>query len=208
VATVSGPRIGTELRLLAREPGPIAALAALRELGIDRAIHPRFGLREEKLGRTAIELLPEDGRADRLALAAAARHMPPEELLALLDSLAFEASDRDAICSAASDAERLAGDLRAARRPSEIARAVGASGPETVALAGALGPEAAAREWLERLRTVRLEIDGRDLLAAGVPEGPAIGRGLAAALEAKLDGAVSGREQELAAALRAARATG
>jgi tRNA nucleotidyltransferase (CCA-adding enzyme) len=208
VATVSGPRIGTELRLLACEPDPIAALTALRELGIDRAIHPRFGLREEKLARTAIELLPEDGRADRLALAAAARQVPPEELVALLDSLAFEASDRDAICSAASDAERLAGDLRAARRPSEIARAVGASGPETVALAGALGPEAAAREWLERLRTVRLEIDGRDLLAAGVPEGPAIGQGLAAALEAKLDRAVSGREQELAAALRAARATG
>jgi tRNA nucleotidyltransferase (CCA-adding enzyme) len=73
-----------------------------------------------------------------------------------------------------------------------------------VALAGALGPERPARDWLERLRHVRLAIDGRDLLAAGVPEGPAIGRGLRAALAAKLDGAVCGREEELAEALQAA----
>jgi tRNA nucleotidyltransferase (CCA-adding enzyme) len=71
-----------------------------------------------------------------------------------------------------------------------------------------LGPAQAAREWLESLRGVRLEIDGADLLAAGVPQGPSVGRGLRAALEAKLDGRVSGREQELAAALKAAAATG
>ena len=50
-----------------------------------------------------------------------------------------------------------------------------------------------------------LEIDGADLLAAGVPEGPAIGRALRAALAAKLDGRASGREGELAEALQAAR---
>jgi hypothetical protein len=77
-----------------------------------------------------------------------------------------------------------------------------------VALAGAVGAEEPARQWLERLRDVRLEIDGRDLLAAGVPEGPAVGRGLAAARAAKLDGEVAGREAELAAALRGADATG
>jgi tRNA nucleotidyltransferase (CCA-adding enzyme) len=52
-------------------------------------------------------------------------------------------------------------------------------------------------------RDIRLEIDGADLIAAGVPEGPAVGRGLAAALRRKLDGEVSGREQELAAAIAA-----
>jgi hypothetical protein len=51
---------------------------------------------------------------------------------------------------------------------------------------------------------VRLEIDGSDLLAAGVAQGPAIGRGLAAALAAKLDGEVAGRDDELAVALTAA----
>jgi hypothetical protein len=73
-----------------------------------------------------------------------------------------------------------------------------------VALAGALGPHEQARRWLEQLRQVRLEIDGADLLAAGVRQGPGIGRGLRAALAGKLDGEISGREQELAAAVRAA----
>ena len=62
----------------------------------------------------------------------------------------------------------------------------------------------AAREWLERLRHVRLAITGDDLLAAGVPAGPQIGTRLAAALARKLDGELAdGREAELNAALEA-----
>lgn len=76
--------------------------------------------------------------------------------------------------------------------------------PTELLLARALGAE-----WLDDYmgvwRNVELEIDGADLIAAGVPEGPALGRGLAAALRRKLDGEVSGREAELAAALEAAR---
>ena len=126
------------------------------------------------------------------------------ELPGLLDSLAFEADDRDAIVGTASRAEELADALAAAETPSSIGMAAAGAPPELVALAGALGPERAARAWLGDLRHVRLAIDGRDLLAAGVPEGPAIGRGLRAALAAKLDERASGREQELAEALQAA----
>ena len=68
---------------------------------------------------------------------------------------------------------------------------------EAVALVGGDN----ARRWLDELRHVRLEIDGRDLLAAGIPEGPEIGARLARALDRKLDGEVSGRDEELAAAL-------
>jgi tRNA nucleotidyltransferase (CCA-adding enzyme) len=202
--TLSGSRIGAELRLLAREPDPVRALAGLRLLGLDTAIHPGFGLHDEDLARRALALLPDDGRRDRLALAAAARGVPAPELAALLDSYAFEAEDRDAIVLAASRAGQVASALAAAGAPSEIAAAVGGAPPELVALAGALGAEPPAREWLDRLRHIRLEIDGRDLLTAGVPEGPAIGRGLGAALAAKLDRRASGREQELAEAVHAA----
>ena len=206
LGTVSGPRIGAELRLLAREPNPLAALHALGDLGLDAAVHPGFGLRGDApaLVRRALALLPDDGRPDRLALAVAARGVPAGELGALLESLAFEAEDRDAILLAATRADDLAGVLAAANSPSEIAAAAAGAPPELVALAGALGPAAPAREWLDRLRDVRLEIDGGDLLAAGVPEGPAIGRGLRAALAAKLDQKAAGREEELVVALKAA----
>jgi tRNA nucleotidyltransferase (CCA-adding enzyme) len=122
-----------------------------------------------------------------------------------LDQLGFTAPAREAIVATGTGAASLAEELRAARAPSEIAAAIGASGPEVVALAGALGAEPEASEWFERWRQVRLEIDGADLLAAGVAQGPAIGRSLRAALAEKLDGRASGREAELAAALRAAR---
>jgi tRNA nucleotidyltransferase (CCA-adding enzyme) len=61
----------------------------------------------------------------------------------------------------------------------------------------------AAQRWLDDLRHVTLEIDGEDLLAAGVPEGPDVGRALAGALDRRLDGEAAGREAELAAALGA-----
>lgn len=205
--TVSGPRIGAELRLLASEPDPVAALAGLAELGLDRAIHPSFGLREPELARRAIALLP-GGRRDLLALAVTAREVPAAELQMLLDRLAFEAGERTAIVAAATGGDRLARELASARRPSQIADVVGAAGPETVALAGALGGGEAAREWLVRLNAVKLEIDGADLIAAGIPEGPAVGRGLRAALAAKLDGQAAGRQAELEVALAAARESG
>lgn len=85
-----------------------------------------------------------------------------------------------------------------------VEMASGAS-PEELVIARALGGawlEDYASEW----RTTELEIGGEDLIAAGVPEGPAVGRGLAAALRRKLDGEISGREAELQAALEAARA--
>ncbi len=204
LSTVSGSRLGAEVRLLAREEDPVKALLGLRGLGLDRALEPGFELTDASLTARALVLLPPDGRADRLVLAAAARGVPAGELPALLDSLAFEAEDRDVICAAATRAEGLAQSLAAAETPSAIAAAALDAPPELVALAGAVGPERHAREWLERLRHVRLSIDGRDLIAAGVPQGPAIGRALRAALAAKLDGGADGREQELAEALSAA----
>jgi tRNA nucleotidyltransferase (CCA-adding enzyme) len=204
LASISGSRLGAELRLLAREPDPVAAVGALRDLSLDAALHPGFRLDDVDLARRALELLPADGRSDLLTLAVAGRGVPPGELAALLDRLAFEARDRDAILTAATEADLTAQTLAEAKRPSEVAAAVRSAGPEAVALAGALGPAQAAGEWLGRLRGVRLEIDGRDLIAAGVDEGPAIGRGLEAALAAKLDGRASGREAELEEALRAA----
>ena len=54
---------------------------------------------------------------------------------------------------------------------------------------------------------MRLEIGGEDLLAAGVAQGPEIGRRLARTLARKLDGELAGgRDAELADALSDERA--
>ena len=46
---------------------------------------------------------------------------------------------------------------------------------------------------------------GDDLVAAGIPESPAVGLALRETLRRKLDGEVSGRDDELALALELAR---
>lgn len=58
--------------------------------------------------------------------------------------------------------------------------------------------------YLTAWRKIELEISGDDLIAAGVEQGPAIGRGLRAARNKKLEGEIDGRDEELAAALAAA----
>jgi len=99
--------------------------------------------------------------------------------------------------------------------PSELARAGPSSASDAVDLArGRTGLElllarALGARWLEDYvaahRHVRLEISGNDLLEAGVEQGPAIGRGLAAALRAKLDGEAATPGEQLAVATQAAR---
>jgi tRNA nucleotidyltransferase (CCA-adding enzyme) len=93
------------------------------------------------------------------------------------------------------------------KRPSEAVQLARGVGPVELVLARAMGAG-----WLDHYvlewRTVTLEIDGEDLIAAGVPEGPAVGRGLDEALRGKLDGELAGREAELKAALEAARRPG
>jgi tRNA nucleotidyltransferase (CCA-adding enzyme) len=204
LGTVSGARIGTELRLLACERDPVAAFETLDRLWSAASIAAGFGLADPDLARRALALLPADGRPSLAVLALAFARVAPGTLPALLDSYAFEAGDRDAILTASGGrAQALAGALAAAASPSEIAAAARGVPPEVVAIAGALGPAPQAREWLQRLREVRLEIDGGDLLAAGVTEGPRIGAGLRAALAAKLDGRAGDAAAQLAEALRA-----
>jgi len=192
-STVSGDRLGAELRLALHEPDPPAALQAVGELN-RRYLPDGFDPRPSALA-AARELLPADGRRDLLTLAACTAGMDARALLAWLDDMGFAAADRDLV--AAASRYSTGEPLRAARTNAEIARAARGAPAEAVALAGGEN----ARRWLRDLRSVRLEINGDDLLAAGIPEGPEIGARLQRALDRKLDGEIAGREQELAAAL-------
>src|SRR5207248_3573176 len=117
-------------------------------LGLDDAVAPGFGLADPDLARRALTLLPADGRRDLTALALASAGVVPDALPALLDRLAFEAAERDAILAATLGGQAIADGLQRAERPSEIAAAAAGAGPEAVAIAGALGPEQPARAWL------------------------------------------------------------
>ncbi|HET6999010.1 MAG TPA: hypothetical protein VFI03_10505 [Solirubrobacterales bacterium] len=175
--TVSADRRRAELLRLAAEP---TAPRALELLSRWRLVEPRAGGIE--LALKVGELLgtqPWRGLVPRDVALLAAALDPPGGELELVSAQPIRPSD----------AVDLAGDRDSVELV--LARALGA-------------------EWLDDYvggwSLVELEIDGADLIAAGVPEGPALGRGLAAALRAKLDGEVDSRDQELTVALEAARA--
>ena len=176
LGTVSDDRREAELSRLAGEPSAVAAFRLLAEWGL-------------------VEL-----RHDGIELAAAVND--------LLDAAPWDelVPRKRALVAAALGPEAGERELAAARpaRPSEAVDLAKRRDPVELALARALGAE-----WLDdyvgKWRTVELEIDGDDLIAAGVAQGPAVGRGLAAARRRKLDDEIEGREQELAVALEAAR---
>jgi hypothetical protein len=76
----------------------------------------------------------------------------------------------------------------------------------TLAVALAWGaPGDPVLRYVALIGGARLDITGDDLVAAGVPQSPAIGDALAETLRRKLDGQVTGRDDQLALALALAR---
>lgn len=199
--SVSGGRVGAELRLLCNEPQP-AALLALEAHGLGRAAVHRAFAAYRPLLRSTLDALPADGNPGLAGIGACLLDAPAPELTEALDRLAFGTAAERTVVLAAAGARTLALRLGGATRPSEVAEAVGRSPVEAVAVAAALGAAEPAAGWLTDWRHVRAAIGGDDLMAAGV-RGPAVGAGLRAALALALDDPSADREAQLQAALRA-----
>lgn len=178
LSTVSADRVDAELVKIAAEPEAARALELLGEWGVLEVDNSAADLVRRLDALLAAP--PWAGYADRAAAVAE--------------------------ITRGSGAEPAALPAAAPGVPSAARRLAAGHTPEELAIARARGAA-----WLDdyagKWRHVELEIDGSDLIAAGVEQGPALGRGLTAALDAKLDGEASGREQELAVALRAAQGT-
>ena len=175
LASVSADRRRAELERLAAEPNGVVGLGLLAGWGV-------IDLREGgvELMRSVEDLLRAPHWAD----------LVPREQALIAAALGPEGTE-EVLASMWAPKPGEGVEVAERRDPVEliIARAMGAS-------------------WLDQYltiwRDIELGIDGGDLIANGIPEGPAIGRGLRAARLAKLEGEASGREEELATALAAA----
>lgn len=210
LATVSGARVADELLDLLGERSAVVGIDALAALGLDRAIHPRFNADEYLAARAMLRL--DDGlRQDLLLLAICSRELAPAELDDFLAHLGLPARERVVVADATQHADAVASAAADATRPSQIADALRGHQAETAALAAALPDtpseaRTALHAWLDLRTKEHLLITGADLRTAGIPEGPAIGRALAATLNRALDGDLTLRDDQLAFALVAARA--
>ncbi len=161
LATVSADRRRAELERLAAEPTGVVGLGLLAGWGV-------IDLREGgvKLMKTVEDLL----RTPHWAA------LVPREQALIAAALGPEGTEQ-VLASMWAPKPGEGVEVAERRDPVEliIARAMGAS-------------------WLDQYLTIwrdlRLQIDGGDLIAKGIPEGPAVGRGLRAARLAKLEGEV------------------
>lgn len=182
LSSVSADRVDAELRRIAAEDTAPRALALIREWRL-------AGIPEEAVGLT--------GTIQELA-----RREPWSGLANPVDAIVALVEEGPAAEAVREQARALA--QATPERPSDVVKAVG-NAPAVAQLLGRAMGAAWLDDYVGRWRDVQLEIDGGALMAAGVPEGPAVGKGLVAALYAKLDGEIQGRDQELSVALAAAR---
>jgi tRNA nucleotidyltransferase (CCA-adding enzyme) len=208
VGDLSGARVRDELVAILSEAEVSHALRRLDELGLAREVHPALDCGPEvvelvtRIDAVRARHLPELP-AWRIRLAALSGAIPGDELEAWMERLRVRRRDARIVAAAAVIAPRLLEPLEAATEPAQIADLL-ASHPDEVAVmvAAGDGPAAAAAElYLDRLREVRLDIDGgtlRDEL--GMEESPRVGELLGELLRRRRNGELGDREQQIAAA--------
>jgi tRNA nucleotidyltransferase (CCA-adding enzyme) len=205
LATVSGSRIRDELLDLLAEHAAPRGLARLAELGLLESLGGDLNGDAELLA--SAKLGAAETGADP-ALSALAALLSPEPDAEWVESLGLRAEERDAVVRAAGKAPQLAKLVRPELPDSAIHALLHCEHPETLALTLAYGaPGGPILRYLADLQGVHLEITGDDLVEAGIPESPALGRALQETLRKKLDGELDGREEELRFALEVARST-
>jgi tRNA nucleotidyltransferase (CCA-adding enzyme) len=218
--TLSGQRLGAELRLALSEPEPLKPLAELERLGVLRAWQPGVSF-DEALAHAALQVLPEDGSV-RLLLATSlllglCHELDREEtepaMRGFLYDLELPAGEGDRVFGMAVSAVFTSDHVEAVEMLAEVLELMVGTPVESLALAaascelrdgsGSYGVQV-IDEWLNRRRHVALELTGDDLLAAGVPEGPEVGARLEESYRLLLEERIEpGRESELRAALEA-----
>jgi tRNA nucleotidyltransferase (CCA-adding enzyme) len=218
---VSGARVLHELTRTLEGPRPGAVAMLLDRHGLLDAMAE--GIRLSRRTAAGLDRVPGVVRRHR-------RRFPDEPLLAwtiggavLLRASAAEVAERalarlrpsraerEAVEGGRTALRRLPRTLAAGRRLPASVIDVACGGSRTEALLAVVAGtssshvRSAVLRYLERLRLVRLEIGGRDLLADGLGPGPAIARALAAARAARLDGRAPGRAAQLRVARSALR---
>jgi tRNA nucleotidyltransferase (CCA-adding enzyme) len=208
---VSGPRVRAELDRILAEPTRAAAIASAEERGVLAAIHP--ALRVAKRVSEAMGQAPPaaggpmvNSRATPSQIvyyvALIGAGLTEEESRAVVSRLEPPRTWNEVLLAG----PRLRQLLRLLEnpdlKPSEVVDILTPFPLDAIRAQHALVPATLQRErlqaYLETLNSVRPDLSGDDLIAAGVPRGPLIGELLDELKRARLDSLVKTRDEELA----------
>ena len=200
--TVSGDRLRQEVARTLAEAEPGKALQRGVELGILPAIYAPLG-RCGSLRRRG-EAVPQFSLDPTLIpmtwLAALAYPLSPEEEEGLIRRLNLPKSWAQVVRDTAAVRQRERELADRSLAPSQLCRLLEGIDPAALyavaGLADSPAVAAALRRYLSHLRHLAPALKGSDLVALGVPPGPAVGNLLARLRDARLDGWVQGIEEE------------
>jgi tRNA nucleotidyltransferase (CCA-adding enzyme) len=211
IGDLSSARLRDELVALLDEPRISFTLRRLKELGLQHVLHPRFALDDESAALiAAVDALrrrcdlAREVPAWRARLVTALRDLAPEELEEWVARMRFRRADARVLVRAWLVGARLERRLERPLSEADLYEIAHGEPLEALLVAMAIAAGGPAEARLERFiaetRRVRLAVSGRDLLEIGYRESADLGAVLRALLRLKLDGLVSGRRDELAAA--------
>ena len=206
LATVSGPRIRDELLDLLAEHAAPRGVARFAELGLLETLSGGLTADPELVASAKLGA-GETGADPALTALAALLGRAARRGVGRVARPSRGRTRRRAPRRPKGPAARAHGALRPARLGDPRAAPLRASGDARADARATARPGGPILRYLADLQGVRLDITGRDLVEAGVPESPALGRALEETLRKKLDGELAGREEELRFALEVARST-
>lgn len=196
IGELSGDRVRHELERLFQEAAPEAALSRAEDFGLLRAVLPSLAWTAAM--SAAARALGEGGPLDCLALLAS--RLSREDAGALIARVNAPRAWAEVIEDTVALRERLPEIGGEGTTSPGVHAALEAASVEAVrAWAALTSDEVTAdrlRDYLDRLRHVRPELTGDDLLALGVPPGPRVGELLRELLVARLNGAAASRADE------------
>lgn len=190
INTLSGARVLAEIKRISEEPRLEEIMKSLQDYGVLDVIGSFSEITERALSFT--------------------RQGHPETLVAILayhalDTVAF--ADR---LTLPKHLEKVALDITSAKTygkevcinatPSEVYRNLHGIAETAIEVACHMTDDSVRskfRHYLDHSRFIRPEMNGNDILALGVPQGPRVGQLITALRNAKLDGLITTREQEL-----------
>jgi tRNA nucleotidyltransferase (CCA-adding enzyme) len=211
VERLSPARLGREVKLALAEKQLYDVSKMMRDNGLWNAIDGRFRIRAGDLRRLR---LIERWVPDRwiMALVLLTVGWEADELRRLAKRLQLNRNNKKTLLRAMSEARRVTRSLApgVSLKPGRVYTACRDCLESSIFVARLLTTSqktaAALNSYLKDWTYGVCDIDGSDLVAAGIPEGPAVAAGLQAAVVAKLNGEAETKQEQLQVALREARA--
>lgn len=199
---LSGARVRHEFELMLTEPKRVEILQRSEEMGLLSAISP--GLR---IGSKALQIMESQAESGVLSsdlsdlLAMATFGLNEAEARQTVDRFDGSASWSESITGNAELAKHVAILDQDNLRPSEVAEILTPIPLASVRAYIVVGPPLPRRDrlvdYIDRIRLVKPNLTGDDLLAIGIPQGPIIGQLIEVIRRAKLDGQVNSKQEEL-----------